>query len=96
MPNFAYFGIGLLVGLALGLAFTLLRRKQDLAQPLGELERRLSDAFARVSTDMAERLEKTKGDLEPIWETAAERTPPTLETLSIGSWPLGARSNPVD
>lgn len=63
MPNFAYLGIGLLLGLVMGLVLALFRRKPDLAQPLGELERRLSDAFARSSTDMAERLEKTKGDL---------------------------------
>lgn len=63
MPDFAYLGIGLLFGLVLGLLFALLRRKPDSTQSLGELERRLSDAFARASTDMAERLEKTKGDL---------------------------------
>ena len=63
MPNFAYLGIGLLIGLVLGLLVVLLRRKSDTVQPLAELERRLSDAFARASTDMAERLEKTKGDL---------------------------------
>jgi DNA recombination protein RmuC len=62
MPNFAYLGIGLLLGLVLGFTLALLRRKPDTA-PLAELERHLSDAFARASIDMAERLEKTKGDL---------------------------------
>jgi DNA recombination protein RmuC len=64
MSNLAYVGIGLLAGLVLGLLLAWLRRGGDPAKQLGDLERRLSDSFARASSDMAERVEKTRGDLK--------------------------------
>jgi DNA recombination protein RmuC len=62
MPEALYFLIGIIVGGVAGyLAWG--RRKLDLAQPLGELERKLSESFSRANADMAARVEAVKGDL---------------------------------
>lgn len=64
MHPLAYLFAGLLAGLVpLALVLWLGRRKSDVAQPLAELERRLTDSFGRATTDMAARVEQIKGDL---------------------------------
>ncbi len=63
MPTGAYLLIGLIAGALLGYLIALARRKPDLAQPLAELERRFNEAFSRTTTELAERIEKVKGDL---------------------------------
>jgi DNA recombination protein RmuC len=68
MPAGAYIGIGLVIGGGLGclIGWLLVRSRgstPDLSKPLNELERKLSGEFQKANVDMAERVEKMKGDL---------------------------------
>jgi DNA recombination protein RmuC len=63
MPTGAYLLIGLVAGALLGYLIALALRKPDLAQPLADLERRFTEAFSKTTADLAERIEKVKGDL---------------------------------
>lgn len=63
MPPILYILIGVIIGLVVGFVLALLRRKPDSSPAIASLEQRLSSDFSAARSEMAERVEKMKGDL---------------------------------
>jgi DNA recombination protein RmuC len=63
MPAIGYLLIGVALGVLIGLVIAFLRRPAGQTLDLAGLEQRLGESFSGTKADMAERVEKMKGDL---------------------------------